>query len=83
LGKKNDKYLAPPEIFFALPAVLGWLRPLSCDQKMLIFYFSSRKYNYFKGKYLLYTEVLTLLRGLTHSMLIVGVSWSSFSFRLN
>jgi len=29
------------------------------------------------------TEVLTLLRGLTHHMSIVGVSWSSFSFRLN
>jgi len=32
---------------------------------------------------LLSTEVLTLLLGLTHPMLIVGVSWSSFSFGLN
>jgi len=45
--------------------------------------FSSRKYNYFEGKYLLSTEDLTLLRDLTHSMLIIGVSRSSFSFRLN
>jgi len=32
---------------------------------------------------LLSTKVLTLLSGLTHPKLIVGVSWSSFSFRLN
>jgi len=25
--KKDDKYLAPPEIFFAPLAVFGWLRP--------------------------------------------------------
>jgi len=25
--KKDDKYLAPPEIFFASLVVLGWLRP--------------------------------------------------------
>jgi len=29
-------------------------------------------FSYFEGKYLLSTEVLTLLRGLTHTMLIVG-----------
>jgi len=34
-------------------------------------------------KYLLFTEVLTLLLGLTHPVLIVGMSWSSFSFDLN
>jgi len=45
--------------------------------------FSSKKYNYFEGKCLLSTEILTLLRGLTHPILIVGVSWSSFIFRLN
>jgi len=32
---------------------------------------------------MLSTKVLTLFCGLTHSMLIVGLSWSSFSFRLN
>jgi len=25
--KKDDNYLVPPEIFFAPPAVLGWLQP--------------------------------------------------------
>jgi len=35
--------------------------------------FSSKKSNYFEGKYLLSIKVLTLLLGLTHPMLIVGV----------
>jgi len=35
---KNDKYLAPIELFrFLLPAVLSWLQPWSCNQKVWIF----------------------------------------------